>query len=181
MRPGSPIWAPGAERVRRANLTAFLKHIGDRQPSGAAPVADFASLYQWSVERPDAFWPEVWAFCGVVSEERPDRAPWDEVVVGLDRMAPPDLVLGPRWFAGSRLNFAENLLRFADQRPGLVFWNERGRQRTLSYAELGAEVRAIADALRAHGIGPGNRVAGFLPNLPEAVIAMLATASLGAI
>jgi acetoacetyl-CoA synthetase len=181
LRPGSPIWAPGAERVRRANLTAFLQHIRDRQPSGADPVADFASLYQWSVERPDVFWPEVWAFCGVVSEERAGRAPWDEVVVGLDRMAPPDPVLGPRWFVGSRLNFAENLLRFADDHPALVFWNERGRQRALSYAELEGEVRAAADALRAHGIGPGDRVAGFLPNLPEAVIAMLATASLGAI
>ena len=89
--------------------------------------------------------------------------------------------LGPRWFLGSQLNFAENLLRFADDRPALVFWNERGRQRGLTYAELGAEVRAMAAALRAHGIGPGDRVAGFLPNLPEAVIAMLATASLGAI
>ena len=176
-----PIWAPDAERVRRANLTAFLQHIRDRRPSGSQSVADFPSLYQWSVEHPEAFWPEVWAFCGVVCEERAGVAPWDEVVVGLDRMAPPDPVLGPRWFVGSRLNFAENLLRFADDRPALVFWNERGRQRTLTYRELGAEVRAVADALRAHGIGPGDRVAGFLPNLPEAVIAMLATASLGAI
>jgi acetoacetyl-CoA synthetase len=181
LRHDSPIWTPGAERVRRANLTAFLQQIRDRRPFGAEPVADFPSLYRWSVEHPDAFWPEVWEFCGVVCEVRADEAPWDEVVVGLDRMAPPDPVLGPRWFVGSRLNFAENLLRFADDRPALVFWNERGRQRALTYAELGAEVRAIADALRAHGIGPGDRVAGFLPNLPETVIAMLATTSLGAI
>ena len=181
MRGGSPIWAPGAERVRRANLTAFLRHVRDRRPSGAESVTDFPSLYQWSVGRPDAFWPEVWAFCGVVCEERAGGSPWDEVVVGLDRMAPPDPVLGPRWFVGSRLNFAENLLRFDDDRPALVFWNERGRQRALTYAELGAEVHAVADVLRALGIGPGDRVAGFLPNLPETVIAMLATASLGAI
>jgi len=181
LRRGSPIWTPGAERVRRANLTAFLQHIRDRRPFGAEPVADFPSLYRWSVDHPDAFWPEVWTFCGVVCEERAGEAPWDEVVVGLDRMAPPDPVMGPRWFVGSRLNFAENLLRFVDDRPALVFWNERGRQRALTYAELGAEVRAIADALRAHGVGPGDRVAGFLPNLPETVIAMLAAASLGAI
>jgi acetoacetyl-CoA synthetase len=181
LRRDGPIWTPGAERVRRANLTAFLQQIRDRRPFGAESVADFPSLYRWSVEHPAAFWPEVWDFCGVVSEERAEEAPWDQVVVGLDRMAPPDPVLGPRWFVGSRLNFAENLLRFADDRPALVFWNERGRQRALTYAELGAEVRAIADALRAHGIGPGDRVAGFLPNLPETVIAMLATASLGAI
>ncbi len=176
-----PIWTPGAERVRRANLTAFLQHIRDRRPSGAEPVVDFPSLYRWSVEHPDAFWPEVWAFCGVLCEMRAGALPWDQVVVGLDRMAPPDPVLGPRWFVGSRLNFAENLLRFDDDRPALVFWNERGRQRALTYRELGAEVRAAADALRRHGIGPGDRVAGFLPNLPETVIAMLATASLGAI
>jgi acetoacetyl-CoA synthetase len=181
LRRGSPIWTPGAERVRRANLTAFLRHIRDRRPFGAELVADFPSLYRWSVEHPDAFWPEVWAFCGVVCEERPGDSPWDRVVIGLDRMAPPDPVLGPRWFVGSRLNFAENLLRFADDRPALVFWNERGRQRALTYAALAAEVGAAADALRAHGIGPGDRVAGFLPNLPETVIAMLAAASLGAI
>jgi acetoacetyl-CoA synthetase len=181
LRGGGPIWAPDAERVRRANLTAFLQHIRDRRPPAAERVADFPSLYQWSIEHPDAFWPEVWAFCGVVCEERAGVLPWDEVVLGLDRMAPPDPALGPRWFVGSRLNFAENLLRFSDDRPALVFWNERGRQRTLSYAELGVEVSAVADALRDHGIGLGDRVAGFLPNLPETVIAMLATASLGAI
>jgi acetoacetyl-CoA synthetase len=180
-RGREPIWAPDSERVSRANLTAFLRHIRDRRPSGAESVADFPSLYRWSVERPEAFWPEVWAFCGVVSEQRAGRPPWDEVVIGLDRMAPPDPVQGPRWFSGSRLNFAENLLRYADDRPALVFRNERGRQRTLSYRELGAEVSAVAEALWRHGIRPGDRVAGFLPNMPEAVIAMLGTASLGAI
>ena len=178
---GEPVWAPDSERVNRANLTAFLRHIRERRPSGADAVADFSSLYRWSVERPDAFWPEVWRFGGVVSDERPGREPWDEAVVGLDRMAPPDAERGPRWFTGARLNFAENLLRFADDRPALVFRNERGRQRALSYRELRAEVAAVAEALRRHGIGPGDRVAGFLPNLPEAVIAMLGAASLGAI
>jgi acetoacetyl-CoA synthetase len=162
-------------------MTAFLQRVRERRPAGAEAVSDFSSLYRWSVEHPEAFWPEVWAYCGVVSEERRDGASWDAVVTGLDRMAPPDPALGPRWFPGARLNFAENLLRFDDDRPALVFWNERGRQRTLTYRELGAEVRALAAALAAHGIVPGDRVAGFLPNLPEAVIAMLATASLGAI
>jgi acetoacetyl-CoA synthetase len=96
-------------------------------------------------------------------------------------MAPPDPKLGPRWFPGARLNFAENLLRFSDDHPALVFWNERGRQRELSYAELGREVARTAAALRDDGVGIGDRVAGFLPNLPETVIAMLATTSLGAI
>ena len=156
-------------------MTAFLQRVRERRPPGAEAVDDFQSLYRWSVARPDAFWPEVWDFCGVVAE------PWDEVVVGLERMAPPDPTLGPRWFTGARLNFAENLLRFADDREALVFWNELGRQRTLTYRELNQAVAAVAEALRAHGIQAGDRVAGFLPNLPETVIAMLATASLGAI
>jgi acetoacetyl-CoA synthetase len=156
-------------------MTAFLQRVRDRRPAGAEAVADFPALYRWSVDRPDAFWPEVWEFCGVVAE------PWDEVVVGLDRMAPPDPALGPRWFTGARLNFAENLLRFSDDREALVFWNELGRRRALTYRELNEEVAAVAEALRAHGIQRGDRVAGFLPNLPETVIAMLATASLGAI
>jgi acetoacetyl-CoA synthetase len=176
-----PLWVPGAERVARANMTAFLDRVRQRRPDGAEAVSDFPSLYRWSVARPEAFWPEVWDFCGVVAEARPGRAPWDEVVIGLDRMAPPDPELGPRWFTGARLNFAENLLRHADDREALVFWNESGRQRALTYRELNAVVAGAAEALRAHGITPGDRVAGFLPNLPESVIAMLAAASVGAI
>ncbi len=182
MRPiDSPVWTPDPGRVARANLTAFIQHVQRRNPAGAEDVTDFPSLYRWSVERPDAFWPEVWRFCGVIADERPDRLPWDEVVVGLDRMAPPDPKRGPRWFPGSRLNFAENLLRYRDAQPALAFWNEHGRQRELSYAELHGEVALVAGALRKHGIVPGDRVAGFLPNLPETVIAMLATTSLGAV
>ena len=101
--------------------------------------------------------------------------------MGLDRMAPPDPALGPCWCPGARLNFADNLLRHADDREALVFWNERGRQRALTYRELNGLVAAVAAALHAHGLVPGDRVAGFLPNLPETVIAMLAAASLGAI
>jgi acetoacetyl-CoA synthetase len=162
-------------------MTAFLQRVRDRRPAGAEAVVDFPSLYAWSVARPDAFWPEVWDFCGVVVEERPGREPWDQVVVGLERMAPPDPALGPRWFTGARLSFAENLLRFADDREALVFWNEAGRQRGLTYRELSEAVAGAAAALREHGVGPGDRVAGFLPNMPETVIAMLAAASLGAI
>ncbi|HEY5940370.1 MAG TPA: acetoacetate--CoA ligase [Gemmatimonadales bacterium] len=176
-----PLWIPDAERVKRANLTAFIKHIRTTKPAGSTAVRDFTSLYRWSVEHPEAFWPEVWRFCGVVAEERPGQEPWDDVVIGLDRMAPPDQNLGPRWFPGARLNFAENLLRYADDHPAIEFWNELGRQRTLTYADLSQEVARVSAALREHGIVAGDRVAGFLPNLPEAVIAMLATTSLGAI
>jgi acetoacetyl-CoA synthetase len=169
-----PLWTPTPERVARANLTRFMKEC-------APGVADFQALYAWSVSRPDEFWPAVWRFTGVVADQRPGREPWDRVLLGGDRMAPPDPELGPRWFAGARLNFAENLLRRRDNQPALVFWNELGRRRTLTFAELAAQVAAVAAALANVGVGPGDRVAGYLPNLPEAVIAMLAAASLGAI
>ena len=169
-----PLWTPAPERVARANLTRFAREYAPR-------AAGFGDLYDWSVARPQEFWPAVWRFTGVVAEARRGRAPWDTVLVGGDRMGPPDPTLGPRWFTGARLNFAENLLRRRDSHPALVFWNEAGRGRTVTFAELVAEVAAVAGALRDCGVGPGDRVAGFLPNLPETVVAMLATASLGAV
>jgi acetoacetyl-CoA synthetase len=177
----SPIWAPSPDRVRAANLTHFLALIRARHATGAGQVWDVPSLYRWSVAHPEAFWPEVWRVGEVVADERPGQDPWDAVGIGLDRMGPPDPVLGPRWFPGARLNFAENLLRHDDERDALVFWNERGRQRRLSHRQLRREVAAAAGAFAALGVGVGDRVAGFLPNLPETVVAMLAAASLGAL
>src|SRR3954454_7764422 len=100
----TPLWTPDPDRVARANLTAFIKRIQDQKPAGADDVKDFPSLWRWSVERPEAFWPEVWRFCGVIAQERPGRFPWEDVGLGLDHMAPPDRRLGPRWFPGARLN-----------------------------------------------------------------------------
>jgi acetoacetyl-CoA synthetase len=176
-----PIWSPDPDRIARANMTRFLAEVRRRRPAGSDGVEDYPRLYRWSVDHPDAFWPEVWRFCGVVADERAGRESWDDIVIGLERMAPPDPELGPRWFPGARLNFAENLLRHDGERDAVVFWNERGRQRRLSYRELRLEVAAAAMAFAALGVGPGDRVAGFLPNLPETVIAMLAAASLGAV
>ena len=87
---------------------------------------------------------------------------------------------GARWFPGMRLNFAENLLRRAGDEPAIVFANERGERRELSWDRLTAEVARVRAGLHDAGVGPGDRVAGFMPNLPETVIAMLATASVGA-
>jgi len=175
------MWVPGPERVQRANMTAFLEHVLHAGSVGADRVQDYPTLYRWSVEQAEAFWPEVWRFCGVVADQRPDGTPWEQVVVGLERMAPPDPVLGPRWFLGARLNFAENLLRYDDEHPALVFWNELGHQRSVSYRELRAQVSALAVGLSRLGISPGDRVAGFMPNMPETVMALLAASSLGAI
>jgi acetoacetyl-CoA synthetase len=169
----APVWTPSPERVARANLTRFLARHG--------PGGGYDALWRWSVDRPEEFWPAVWEFCRVIAEPRPAGPPWERVLDGGHRMAPPDPVLGPRWFRGARLNFAENLLRFDDDRQALVFWNELGRQRVLTFRELRREVGRFAAALRREGVAAGDRVAGLMPNLPETVIAMLAGASLGAV
>jgi acetoacetyl-CoA synthetase len=161
------MWTPSPERVARSNMAALLRYL--RLP------ATYDALYGFSITEPTQFWDAVWRVHGVIGERQ------SRVVHGLDRMAPPDPDLGPSWFPGSRLNFAENLLRYDDARPALVAWTELGHQRTLSFAELRAEVAVYAGALRAAGVKAGDRVAGYLPNCPEAVIAMLATTSLGAI
>ena len=159
----SPLWSPSPDRIARSNLASFAQGVS------------YDELYRWSITEPAAFWDRVWRAHGIIGERQ------SRVVHGLDRLAPPDPDLGPCWFPGSRLNFAENLLRYDDARPALIAWTELGRRRTLSFAELRSEVASYAAALRAVGVVSGDRVAGFLPNCPEAVIAMLATTSLGAI
>ncbi|HVR28699.1 MAG TPA: acetoacetate--CoA ligase [Thermoanaerobaculia bacterium] len=143
--------------------------------------AEYRSLHRFSIERRDAFWSAVWEHCGIAARRR-----GSVVVAGADRMpgdprgeAPPT-----RWFPEARLNFAENLLA-GRGRPGseiaIVFRGETGVRRELRWDELRGDVAALAGALRRRGIGAGDRVAALLPNLPETVVAMLATASLGAI
>lgn len=169
-----PIWIPSDERIANANMSAFMRYVADER------VSDYAELYRWSVMHPERFWPRVWSYFEVISDER-DGKRWDEVVRGVDRMAPPDPELGPRWFIGARVNFAENLLRYRDERDAIIAWDETGPRSKLSYAELYREVARVARGLREQGIGVGDRVAGYMPNVPETIIAMLATASLGAV
>jgi acetoacetyl-CoA synthetase len=149
-------------------------------------AGDYRRLWEWSVAERERFWLLVWEFCGIMASDAGrlgDDVPadWPRAPIGIDRMAPPDRELGPRWFPWARLNFAENLLRYADDRPAIVFWNEEGRQRQLTYSELSREAARVAAALAASGVVEGDRVAGFLPNIPETVIAMLGTTWLGAI
>ncbi|MBS0431601.1 MAG: acetoacetate--CoA ligase [Proteobacteria bacterium] len=163
-----PLWQPGPERTERANLSRFVRHV--RESTGNEDIRRYAPLYDFSVRHPEKFWPLVWEFCGI-------RASGEHEPVLVDAGRMP----GARWFPNVRLNFAQNLLRFNDERPALVFRNEWGHARELSYAQLHAEVARIAHALKTAGVGPGDRVAGFMPNIPETVIAMLAATSLGAI
>ena len=159
----------------------MTRFIADVRRRTSAKVADFASLYAWSIARPQEFWPAVWEFCGIVSEHGAGGTPWKSVLIGESRMAPPDSERGPRWFDGARLNFAENLLRHRDSHTAIIAWNEQGPQRRLTFAELHGEVARVAAALRAMDIVAGDRVAGFMPNIPETAVAMLATVSIGAI
>jgi acetoacetyl-CoA synthetase len=175
-----PIWTPSPDRIARANITRFIdavRRMGGRMSS----IATFNDLYEWSVRDLELFWLEVWRFCGVVSADRDPAVACERPLIGRDRVAPPDPELGPKWFVGSRLNFAENLLRFRDDRTALVCWNERGAQQRYTYRELFAAVARLAAALRAMGIASGDRIAGFMPNIAETVIAMLASTSIGAI
>src|SRR5512134_1858462 len=177
---GEPVWRPSPARVEASNLRRFEAFAGFAPP-GRPGEDTYDRLWRWSVDRPEEFWPAVWRFTGVVAEPRAGGDPWEAVLEGGDRMAPPDPVLGPRWFRGARLNFAENLLRRRDDGPDLVSWTEAGRRGAVSHAELARLVARAARGLRAAGVGPGDRVAGWMPNLPETVIAMLAAASLGAV
>jgi acetoacetyl-CoA synthetase len=175
-----PLWSPSPAQVAAANVTRFIRDAVQPLGGAATSVTDSATLYQWSLDAPEQFWAAVWRFCGVISLERAGIAPWDAVLIGGDRVAPPDPEIGPRWFAGAQLNFAENLLRFRDDRDALVLWTEQGRQSRLGFGELADAVAHFAAFLRGAGVRVGDRVAGFVPNIPEAVIAMLATTSLGA-
>jgi len=150
-------------------MAAFLRRTARDRPA----VVDWNSLYAWSLEQPAAFWQAMWDAGEVIASRTAERVVDD-----------PSQMPGARWFEGARLNFAENLLRHAATRPqaeALVAWNEGGRQRVLTYGALYREVARTARALASEGIRAGDRVAGFLPNIPEAVIAMLATTSLGAV
>jgi acetoacetyl-CoA synthetase len=176
-----PLWSPSGEAIAAANVTRFIREAVRPLGGAAAAVTDAHSLYRWSVAQRAAFWAALWQFCHVIAEERPGGLPWDAVLEHGERMAPPDPALGPTWFRGARLNFAENLLRRYDEAEALVLWTERGPGRRLTFAQLGDAVARFAGFLRDVGVVAGDRVVGFVPNMPEAVVAMLAAASIGAL
>ena len=159
----APLWTPPPERVAGAALTRFAAPLGFAPP-------DYAALHRWSIEQRGEFWQAAWDFCGVVGD-RGSRAALED-----GHRFP-----GSRWFPGARLNFAENLLRRRDDRVALVSVLENGERATLSYRQLGAAAMALREELEALGVAQGDRVAGWLPNVPQAVVGMLAATSLGAL
>jgi acetoacetyl-CoA synthetase len=162
-----PIWSPSPERIARAQLTRFMRFVRERHH---APIPDYAALHRWSIEFPENFWSALWDFCEIRAQTRATQ-----ILEDGNRMP------GSRWFLDARLNYAENLVRRDGDTPAIIFRNERGQRRELSWAQLRRETARVADGLRAAGVQPGDRVAGYLPNIPETVIAMLAATSLGAV
>jgi len=164
---GLQMWAPSAEQVKESNLASFTE-LAARKSN--LTQTDYESLYQWSVDEPEAFWSLLWDFGEVVSQQKGKR-----ILEDAHRMP------GAQWFPDASLNFAENLLRRDDEGTAIIFRSETGEEEIVSFRELRSRVTQTASALRACGVVVGDRVAGFLPNLPDTVIAMLATASIGAV
>ncbi len=166
VKEGDLLWTPSAERVSQAHLTHYLSWLSER----GRHFDSYAALWQWSIDDLEGFWGSLWEYFDVRASQ-----PYERV---LGRRSMP----GAEWFPGARLNYAEHALRH--ERAGadaLMFLSERRTLSTLSWTNLGTQVRKLATQLRKMGLAPGDRVVAYLPNSPEAVIAMLATASVGAI
>jgi len=163
---GKLMWMPSQDRIEKSNMRRFMAMVNERF---GKHFTEYDELYQWSVENIPDFWAMMWSFAGI----RASRV-YDRVVDDLDKMP------GTAWFPGAKLNFAENLLRFRDDHPALIFRGEDRASRTVTYAGLYDEVTRVAKALREVGVKPGDRVAGFMPNMPETAVALLAATSLGA-
>ncbi|MDH3412872.1 MAG: acetoacetate--CoA ligase [Gammaproteobacteria bacterium] len=161
-----PLWRPSAERVAQSNLKRFSNHVIDKY---GADASDYAALHQWSIDQRDKFWDAVWDFAGIIARKKGER-----VQENGDRMP------GARWFPQAELNFAENLLRRRDGETALIFYGENAIRRDVSFSKLYELVSRLSRALRAAGVAPGDRVAGYLPNMPETIMAMLAATSIGA-
>jgi len=161
------LWQPDAERIANAPVEHFRTFVNKRFSMN---LQSYPELHAWSVASSEDFWSALWDFNGVVCETKGQR-------VLSNALQMPGAV----WFPDAKLNYAANLLRRNDETPALVFQSENGDQSTLTYAQLHSQVASMARALRRDGVVAGDRVAGFVPNMPQAIVAMLAAASIGAV
>ncbi len=161
------LWQPSEERIKSTNMYRFMNLINEKFNTN---FTDYPALWEWSVENLEDFWATAWDFLDIKASK-----PWDKAIDDPTKMP------GAKFFTNSRLNFAENLLRFRNDNIALIFRGEDSVRRTLTYNELYDEVAKTASSLKALGIRKGDRVVGFVPNMPESIIAMLAATSLGAI
>jgi len=163
---GTLLWEPSEEQQANANLTRYMGWLKDKR---GLDFTSYDALWHWSVTDLEKFWASVWDFFGIKS-----HTPYSKV---LGQRTMP----GAQWFPGAKLNYAEHALPRKDDHPAIEFRNEGGDARTLTYAELNRQVASVAAGLRGLGVAQGDRVAAYLPNIPEAVVAFLATASIGAV
>ena len=162
-----PLWQPSEDRIRRTNMVRFMEDV---EEDWNVDIRDYAELYRFSIEEKEKFWTSLKDYAGIIAET------W-----GADVLVDGDKMPGARWFPDARLNFAENLLRRRDDTDALVFWGEDRVRRRITHAGLNDQVSRLAQALAAAGVEAGDRVAAYLPNMPETVAAMLAASSLGAV
>ncbi len=163
---GKLLWKPSEERIKKTNMYRFMQTVNSKFGKN---FDEYGPLYEWSVENIPEFWATMWEFADIKAS-----TPYDEVIDDVTKMP------GAKWFSGAQLNFAENLLRFRDDHIALVFKGEDQNATHMTYAELYDAVARLARSLKDMGIQPGDRVVGFMPNMPETIIAMLAATSLGA-
>ena len=161
------LWSPSEKRIQEANITRFQRFVEEKTGKS---FTDYNQIYNWSIEYIPDFWETVWQYGDIIHSRGYDR-----VVNHLDMMP------GCKWFEGARLNFAENLLRYRDDHTALLFKGEGRELRSITYRELYGQVARLNRSLMGMGIEAGDRIAGFMPNMIETVVAMLAATSLGAI
>lgn len=163
-----PLWNPTDTLLNDSNMAHFIQFISDKEK---ITLSNYEDLYEFSITHPEQFWSSAAEFCGIIFSKKANKILLDS-----------DTMLKAQWFVGAELNFAQNLLKHKNlNKPALIFRNENGEKLRLSYPELFEQVQALASRLSDEGVTKGDRIAGYLPNRPETVIAMLATASIGAI
>ena len=160
------LWEPSQERIKSSNMYRFMGLVNEKYTKN---FSEYTPLYEWSIENIPAFWETMWEFAEIKASRSYDR-----IVDDLAKMP------GAKWFSGARLNFAENLLRYRDEQVALIFKGEARDAAKMTYAELYDEVARVAKSLHEAGVQVGDRVVGFMPNMPQSIIAMLAAASIGA-
>lgn len=164
---GDVIWSPSEERIKESVLWDFMSWLKSEKD---VEVEDYTQMWKWSVDKLEAFWESIWEYSGVISS-----SPYSKV---LGETTMP----GAEWFPGSTLNFAENIFaQSKDNQPSLFFRSEFISTQEMSWSELKRQVASVAKGLKELGVESGDRVAAYLPNIPETVVAFLATASIGAI
>ena len=161
------LWQPSPAQIECSHMLRFQQQLKSQLNLS---FADYEELHQWSVDKPEEFWAQLWQYSDIRAS-----APYSAVLSDSEKFP------GAKWFEGSRLNFAENLLRNRSDKTALIARLENGARKTMSYGELYQQVAQLAAALRSAGLVKGDRVAGFMPNVAETIVAMLATSSIGAI